>query len=143
MSPGLVRSGFWVQAAVGVLSFSYSIGVSMSRLRATHPGEARPTHKRHGQSAGTGRDHVSQLDELTPARGGGCPWRTTRTLKNEQTLMRPSSNYATFALLAGFVLIWGTGYWPTEVASEHTSTVMLSALRVTGSALLLVAFCAP
>ena len=54
--------------------------------------------------------------------------------------MRPSSNYATFALLAGFVLIWGTGYWPTEVASEHTSTVMLSALRVTGSALLLVAF---
>ena len=54
--------------------------------------------------------------------------------------MRPSSNYVTFALLAGFVLIWGTGYWPTEVASDHTGTVMLSGLRVAGSALLLVAF---
>ena len=37
------------------------------------------------------------------------------------------------------MLIWGTGYWPTEVASDHTSTLMLSALRVAGSALFLVA----
>jgi drug/metabolite transporter (DMT)-like permease len=53
--------------------------------------------------------------------------------------MRHGSNLGTLALLAGFVLIWGTGYWPTEIADAHTGTVMLSALRVAGGALLLVA----
>jgi drug/metabolite transporter (DMT)-like permease len=53
--------------------------------------------------------------------------------------MRQSSNLGTFTLLAGFVVIWGTGYWPTEVADAHTETIMLSALRVTGGALMLIA----
>lgn len=53
-------------------------------------------------------------------------------------MTRPAPNYGTFVLLAGFVLVWGTGYWPTEVADRHTDTVMLSALRVIGSALFLV-----
>ena len=55
-------------------------------------------------------------------------------------MTRPTSIYGTVALLAGFVLIWGTGYWPTEVASEHTDTILLSGLRVAGSALFLIAF---
>ena len=54
-------------------------------------------------------------------------------------MKKTPSRYNTAALLAGFVLIWGTGYWPTEVASEHTGTVLLSGLRVIGSALFLVA----
>ena len=52
---------------------------------------------------------------------------------------RLSSTYGIVALLAGFVLIWGTGYWPTEVASDHTGAVLLSGLRVMGSALMLLA----
>ena len=56
--------------------------------------------------------------------------------------MRLPSTLGTIALLAGFVVIWGTGYWPTEVADRHTETIMLSALRVAGGALLLVAFAA-
>ncbi len=53
-------------------------------------------------------------------------------------MTRPAAHYGSFALLAGMVLIWGTGYWPTEVAGEHTETVLLSGLRVIGGALLLV-----
>jgi O-acetylserine/cysteine efflux transporter len=53
-------------------------------------------------------------------------------------MTRPTAHYSSFALLAGMVLIWGTGYWPTEVAGEHTETVLLSGLRVIGGALLLV-----
>jgi drug/metabolite transporter (DMT)-like permease len=53
-------------------------------------------------------------------------------------MTRPSAQYGSFALLAGVILIWGTGYWPTEVSGEHTETVLLSGLRVIGGALLLV-----
>ncbi len=38
--------------------------------------------------------------------------------------------YAAFALLFTFVILWGTGYWPTEVADRHTGTILLSGLRV-------------
>ncbi len=41
-------------------------------------------------------------------------------------------------MIAGFVVIWGTAYWPTEVAGEHSGAVLLSGLRVIGGALLLV-----
>ncbi len=54
-------------------------------------------------------------------------------------MTRPATQYGTFALLGAMVLIWGTGYWPTEVAGEHTETVLLSGLRVAGGAVLLVA----
>ena len=53
---------------------------------------------------------------------------------------RSSTSYGTFALITGFVLIWGTGYWPTEVANRHTEIVLLSGLRVVGGALPLLAF---
>lgn len=36
----------------------------------------------------------------------------------------------TVALLAFSVLVWGTGWWPIDVASEHTPPIMLAMLRV-------------
>ena len=37
---------------------------------------------------------------------------------------------ATSALLTVAVLIWGTTFWPIDVASEHTAPIMLAMLRV-------------
>lgn len=37
---------------------------------------------------------------------------------------------ATFALLGFSVLVWGTSWWPIDVASEHTSSIMLATLRI-------------
>jgi drug/metabolite transporter (DMT)-like permease len=54
-------------------------------------------------------------------------------------MMRHQPSYGPLALLAGMVLIWGTGYWPTEVAAEHTTNVVLSGLRIMGGAVLIVA----
>jgi drug/metabolite transporter (DMT)-like permease len=45
---------------------------------------------------------------------------------------------ATVALLAFSVLIWGTSWWPIDVASDHTSPIMLATLRI-GPTLILVA----
>ena len=33
-------------------------------------------------------------------------------------------------MLAVAVLIWGTTFWPIDVASEHTAPIMLAMLRV-------------
>ncbi len=43
---------------------------------------------------------------------------------------RTSADGATFMLLGISVLVWGTGWWPIDVASEYTSPIMLAALRV-------------
>lgn len=40
------------------------------------------------------------------------------------------SGRSTFALLAFSVLIWGTSWWPIDVASDHTSPIMLATLRI-------------
>jgi drug/metabolite transporter (DMT)-like permease len=45
---------------------------------------------------------------------------------------------APFLLLAGTVLLWGTGYWPTAVAAEHAPALMVTALRLATSAAILV-----
>jgi len=37
---------------------------------------------------------------------------------------------ATFALLGFSVLIWGAAFWPIDVASDHTSPIVLAMLRV-------------
>lgn len=44
-----------------------------------------------------------------------------------------------FACLAGTVVLWGTAYWPTAVAGEHTNSLVLGVLRTAPSALLLIA----
>lgn len=42
--------------------------------------------------------------------------------------------------LSGTVLIWGTGYWPTEVATEHAPVLQITGLRLaTGAVVLLLA----
>ena len=42
-------------------------------------------------------------------------------------------------LLAGTVLIWGAGYWPTEVATGHSSALVVTGLRLGFGALVLLA----
>ena len=51
---------------------------------------------------------------------------------------RNGAGGATVALLAFSVLIWGTSWWPIDVASDHTSPIMLATLRI-GPTLILVA----
>ncbi len=51
---------------------------------------------------------------------------------------RRGAGQAPFVLLAGTVLIWGTGYWPTQVATEHGSSLVITAIRLAPSALLLL-----
>ncbi|MGI9659489.1 MAG: hypothetical protein ACR2OD_11320, partial [Gaiellaceae bacterium] len=47
----------------------------------------------------------------------------------------------TVALLSFSVLIWATSWWPIDVASEHTSPIMLATLRIAPTlALVLVLF---
>jgi drug/metabolite transporter (DMT)-like permease len=53
-------------------------------------------------------------------------------------MTRISNNQAALAMMVTYVILWGTGYWPTEVAAEHTETVLLSGLRVIGNAIPLI-----
>jgi drug/metabolite transporter (DMT)-like permease len=43
-----------------------------------------------------------------------------------------------FGALALAVLLWGTSYWPTEVAGRHASPITLAALRTFPAALVLL-----
>jgi drug/metabolite transporter (DMT)-like permease len=43
------------------------------------------------------------------------------------------------AMLGTVVVLWGTAYWPTEVAAGETPTLMLAALRTIPTALVLLA----
>ena len=48
---------------------------------------------------------------------------------------------ATFLLLGFSVIVWGTSWWPIDVAADHTSPIMLATLRVVPTlALVLVVF---
>jgi drug/metabolite transporter (DMT)-like permease len=53
-------------------------------------------------------------------------------------MTQTSNNQVALAMIATYVVLWGTGYWPTEVADKHTETVLLSGLRVIGGAIPLV-----
>ena len=48
---------------------------------------------------------------------------------SEPRAVRPGGG-ATSALLAAAVVIWGTTFWPIDVASEHAPPIMLALLRV-------------
>ena len=51
---------------------------------------------------------------------------------------RRSGAYLPLALMGIAVVIFGTGYWPTAVAAEHGSPIMVTAVRVATSALLVL-----
>jgi probable blue pigment (indigoidine) exporter len=52
---------------------------------------------------------------------------------------RESRARGPLVLLGATVVIWGTGYWPTAVAAEHGSALMVTGLRLAPGALVMLA----
>ncbi|MGI9658193.1 MAG: DMT family transporter [Gaiellaceae bacterium] len=52
---------------------------------------------------------------------------------------RESRAQGPLVLLGATVVIWGTGYWPTAVAAEHGSALMVTGLRLAPAALVMLA----
>jgi drug/metabolite transporter (DMT)-like permease len=51
----------------------------------------------------------------------------------------PNRRPAAYAFLATSIFVWGTSYWPTEIAGRHVPSVMLAALRSLPAAVVLLA----